>query len=380
MVKMHDGSFFLAKRSIINFELLLIAVLSLTPLINISNTVIEQAALCTTLVLLVLLIFQNIRVIGKRIRLIIIYLNIVSIAITVFFHGGFGSAVMAMNLILAAMIYNNIKIERAVYKKLHLILAIVLTFYVLTADISYIGTTNVGDIFGNQFNSNMFAMLTLAAYLHWICFLFESKLRRWKRVITFTVLSCVTIYYVWISKSRTAIIAVLFFWVLFFLKKSAFENKKFHALVVMLLIASCVFPIIYVAIANKFANIIILDKSFFSGRQNVWNSAFEAIVKYPIFGSANEVMLRDVSGRMTVSTHNMMLGFMKMFGIVPSVTIILYLVNNNANSHYGLRLRIPQFAFMATIPCVFFESFYTNSHLYMLFAFFMLEFIAKETK
>lgn len=380
MTRIHNRSFLLAKKDIINLELLLITALSLTPLINISNTVIEQVVLCATLVLLVLLFFQNIQIIGKRMRFMIIYLNVVSIGVTMFLHGGFGSAVMAMNLILAAMIYNNIEIECVVYKRLHFIVAVVLTFYVLTADISYIWTTTVTDIWGNQFNSNMFAMFTLAAYLHWICFLFESRISGWKRTIIFTALSCAAIYYIWISKSRTAIIAILFFWGLFFFKKSAFENKKFRAMVVILLIANCVFPIVYVAAADKFANVTILGKSFFSGRQNVWKSAFESISKYPVFGSANDVLLRDVSGRMTVSTHNMMLGFMKMFGIIPSVTIILYLINNNANNRYGLRMKIPQFAFMATIPCVFFESFYTNSHLYMLFAFFMLEFIAKESK
>ena len=81
-----------------------------------------------------------------------------------------------------------------------------------------------------------------------------------------------------------------------------------------------------------------------------------------------------------MSTHNMMLGLMKMFGIVPSVTVVQQLVNNNSNADLGVRMKIPQFAFIATIPCAFFESFYTNSHLYMLFAFFLLEFIIIEKK
>ncbi len=366
------------KESISNFEILLIAVISIMPLVNVSNTGIEQVALGITLVLLILIFFQNINISRRRIHFMIIYLNMVSIGITVCFHGGIGSAVMALNLIFSAMIYNNIEITSGIYKRLHLIIAIVLTFYVLTSDISYIWTTNVTDLFGNKFNSNMFAMFTLAAYLHWICFLFESKLYGWKRAIVFFSLSFVSVYYIWISESRTAVIAIFTFWVLFFFKKNAFKNKEFQKLVIVLLILSCIFPIVYVALANKFSDINILGKSLFSGRQNVWYSAFEIIKEYPVFGSANETMLQDVSGKITVSTHNMMIGFMKMFGIVPSLTIILQFVNNNSNYDFGLRMKIPQFAFIATMPCIYFESFYTNSHLYMLFALFLLEFIRKK--
>ena len=287
---------------------------------------------------------------------------------------------MAMNLILAAMIYNNIKITSRAYKRLHGFLAIVLTFYVLTTDISYIWTTNVTDLIGNQFNSNMFAMFILAAYLHWICFLFESKFDGWKNALIFVALSGMAVYYIWISASRTAIIAVFTFWILFFLKQKPFGNKEFYYLTVMLLILSCLFPIIYIALANKFTGVTVLGKSLFSGRQDVWQSAFEIIKKHPFFGSANEVMLRDVSGKLTVSTHNMMLGFIKMFGIIPSLTIVLQLVNNNSNVSFGFRMKIPQFAFLATMPCIFFESFYTNSHLYMLFALFLLEFERKEVE
>ena len=368
----------LTKENICGFEVVLLAFLSVVPLINISNTGIEQLALSVTLVVLLLMFFQNIRVIGKRLRFLIIYLNAASIMITVCFHGGFGSAVMAMNLILVAMIYNNIEINQTIYVRLHLFLAVVLSLYIITADISYIWTTTVTDLFGNTFNSNMFAMFTLAAYLHWICFLFESRIKGWKRNTSFIALSVLSIYLIWISESRTAIIAILLFWFLFFFKKNAFRNREFHVLTVLLLILSCVFPIIYVALANKFAGVTVLGKSLFSGRQDVWKSTFNIIKEHPIFGSANEILLHDVGGKLTVSTHNMMLGLMKMFGIMPSVTVAQQLVNNNSNANFGVRMKIPQFAFIATIPCAFFESFYTNSHLYMLFAFFLLEFITKE--
>lgn len=368
----------ITKENICGFEIALLAFLSVLPLINISNTGIEQLALSITLGVLLLMFLQNIRVLGKRLRFLIIYLNAASIIITVCFHGGFGSAVMAMNLILAAMIYNNIEINQTIYVRLHLFLAVALTFYIATADISYIWTTVVTDLFGNTFNSNMFAMFTLAAYLHWICFLFESRIRGWKRNTAFIVLSVFSIYLIWISESRTAIIAVLLFLFLFFFKKNAFGNREFHVLTVLSLILSCVFPIIYVALANKFAGVTVLGKSLFSGRQDVWKSTFNIIKEHPIFGSANEILLHDVGGKLTMSTHNMMLGLMKMFGIVPSVTVVQQLVNNNSNADFGVRMKIPQFAFIATIPCAFFESFYTNSHLYMLFAFFLLEFIMIE--
>lgn len=366
--------------NIIHFEVLLIALLSVIPFINISNTGIEKLTLCITFVLLLLLFFQNIRVIGERWHFLVICLNAVSICITVCLHGGFGSAVIAMNLILAAMIYNNIEISADLYTKLHLLLAVVLTFYIVTSDASVIRSTIVTDLFGNDYNSNMFAMITLAAFLHWICALFESKLRGRKRVIAFLAITCISLYYILISRSRTAMISFVVFWALFLFKKKPFDNKQFRIITVVSLMLCCVLPIVYIALANQLGSITILGKNIFSGRQIVWQSTFDIIKRYPIFGNANELPLQNVEGQFTASTHNMMLGYMKMFGIVPTITIILMLANNSANGRFGLRKSIPQFAFLAAIPCAFFESFYTNSQLYMLYAFFLLAFIKKKKR
>lgn len=368
----------LTKEDACGFEILLIAFLSIVSIIGGPNTGIEQAALCITLGLLLSMLLQNIHVMGKRRRLLVVYLNVASIMITVCFHGGFGSAIMAMNLLLAAMVYNNIEIKRAVYVRLHLFLAVAVTFYVMTADISNIWA--ITDLTGNEVNPNTIGMFALAAYLHWICFLFERMVKGWKRSIAFILLSMGFVFLILVSKSRTSLLAICLFWALFFLRKNAFGNKEFHILTVVLLVISVIFPVVYIALANQFAEtgIIVLGKNLFSGRQVVWQSVFDSIKQYPIFGSANELPIQNVGGQTTGSAHSMMLGYMKMFGIIPTVTIMLMFVNNHANDRFGMRRKIPQFAFLATIPCNFFENLYTDTRFYMLFAFFLLEFVAKE--
>ena len=69
------NSFLLKKETVDEFEVLLIALLSVVPLINVSNTGIERAALSATLVVLTLIFCRNIQVLGKRMRFIFFLLE-----------------------------------------------------------------------------------------------------------------------------------------------------------------------------------------------------------------------------------------------------------------------------------------------------------------
>lgn len=367
----------LTTEKIIELKILLIAILQVLSLVDIGNERLEQAILIVTLILLLSLLGKNINVLGKKQNFLLLCLNIASIITTVILHGGSGSAVMFLNLLLASLIFNNIKISEKTYLELHAFVAIVVTAYIVTVDISRIYSTVVVDIFKNRFNSNMFAMFTVVAYFHWACLIFECKAGRWKKLVLFSMVSIVAVYYILVSKSRTSILSVLVFLGLTLFKKSGFSKKWFRRLTVGTLLMCCLFPLLYISLAERYTGVVFGGKGVFSGRQIIWKSAFEIIKNYPIFGNGNEIMLRDVGNHLTVSAHNMMIGIMKMFGVVPTLTTIFMLVNNNSNKSLGERAKIPQYAFIATFPCIFFESIYTNSHLYMLFAFFLLEFIAR---
>lgn len=367
----------LTTEKIVELKILLIAILQVLPLVDIENERLEQATLIVTLILLLSLLGKNTNVLGKKRNFLLLYLNIASIITTVILHGGSGSAVMFLNLLLASLIFNNTEISEKTYFELHAFLAIVVTAYIVTVDISRIYSTVVVDVFKNRFNSNMFAMFTLVAYFHWTCLIFECKATQWKKLVLLSVISIFAFYYILASKSRTAILSVLVFLGLTLFKKTGFSKKWFHRLTIGTLLMCCLFPVLYISLAERYTGIVFGGKGVFSGRQIIWKSAIEIIRNYPVFGNGNEIMFRDVGNHLTVSAHNMMIGIMKMFGVVPTLTILFMLVNNNSNKSLGKRERIPQYAFIATFPCVFFESIYTNSHLYMLFAFFLLEFIAR---
>lgn len=355
--------------------LVILILLQAYSIFNISNTAIEQRVIILSSVGAVIMLLVNYKVIGSTWNFLLLMLCVGSLTITCILHSGLGSALMAFNLLIFAVIFNNICVPQSLYRVIHILCAILLTYYLLTIDMTTAYSTTVMDRFGNRLNTNVVALWALAALLHWVSFLYTQDTKRWLKGLLFVILSVFAGYYIITCNSRTALIAVIFFWVLCIFSHRPISNHTYRKLSIILLLLSLLFPLIYIGLIGKITNFQFLGKSFFSGRQNVWNDAFESIRKYPIFGSGNDVMMMNVQGTYTSSAHNMLLGMWKMFGIIPTYTIAFFLVNNNNNASFGDRNRIAQFAFLSSLVCCFFESFYTYSHLYFFYVLFLISFV-----
>lgn len=342
---------------------------------NISSEEIEQKVIILSTVGAVIMLFANYRVIGSTWNFLILFECVGSLIITCVLHSGLGSALMAFNLIIFAIIFNNISISASLYRFIHFLCASILTYYLLTIDMTTAFSTTVVDKFGNLLNTNVVALWALGAFLHWASFLFTQETKKWLKGILYLAISVFAGYYIVLCGSRTALIAVIFFWGLCIFIRKPISNTKYRKIVIAILLLSLLFPFIYIGLMGKVLNFKFLGKSFFSGRQNVWSDVLGAIKKYPVFGSGNDIMMHNVAGTYTSSAHNMLLGMWKMFGIIPTFMTIFILVNNNNNDGFGDRNRIAQFAFLSSLICCFFESFYTYSHLYFFFVLFLISFI-----
>ena len=364
----------LTNQKVYAIVLVILILLQAYSIFNISNTAIEQRVIILTAIGSLIMLFVNYKVIGSTWNFLILLMCVGALIITCLLHSGLGSALMAFNLLVFATVFNNIGISQTLYRVIHILCAIFLTYYLLIIDMSTAYSTTVLDKFGNRLNTNVVALWALAALLHWVSFLYTQETKRWLKGVIFVLLSVFAGYYIIKCNSRTALIALTFFWTLCIFVHKPIRNSTYRKITVALLLISLLFPIIYIGLIGHITNFRFLGKSFFSGRQNVWNDALEAIKKYPLFGSGNDIMMSNVQGTYTSSSHNMLLGMWKMFGIIPTFTVAFSLVNNN-NTFLGERNRISQFAFLASLLCCFFESFYTYSHLYFFFSLFLIAFV-----
>lgn len=372
---MRGKKIILTDQKVYAIVLVILIILQAYSIFNISDTSIEQRVIILTTVGALIMLFANYKVIGSTWNFLALMICVGSLVITCILHSGQGSALMAFNLLLFAVVFNNISVSQVLYRVIHILCAVLLTYYLLTIDMTTAYSTTVLDRFGNRLNTNVVALWALAALLHWVTFLYTQETKRWLKGLLFVILSVFAGYYIITCNSRTALIALIFFWILCIFAHKPIRNHTYRSITIVILLLSLLFPIIYIGLIGHVTNFQFLGKSFFSGRQNVWNDALEAIKKYPIFGSGNDIMMSNVQGTYTSSSHNMLLGMWKMFGIIPTFTLAFFLVNNNNNSSLGERNRITQFAFLSSLICCFFESFYTYSHLYFFFALFLISFI-----
>ena len=148
-------------------------------------------------------------------------------------------------------------------------------------------------------------------------------------------------------------------------------------------IASLVFVAFYLYLYRQSFSSVEIDffgKSFFSGRQIVWQSAFDVFLQHPVIGSGASVELESVKNTLTVSAHNTIMSILYIFGIVPTICYLLFLGKKYDNVTVYKPYRMNQFVVVSTLIITFLESFYMESYLGFLFMlFFIPEFAIKES-
>lgn len=350
-----------------------ISIISLVPIIFYRNIGIERICLLITFFLMLALAIKEHHLQNSKI-FIIFTLNFMSILLTIINHGGEGIGLTFLNVLLCGCVFNNIDINFTEIQKIYLSIGLVLLIFLLSCDLKYAYAGIVFTAFGMQVNTNMFGLYALACFFHWICFFSLIKKKHWYVVGANFLISTICFYYIWRSECRSAMMSVVIFIMLLSLKKQAFKYRMFRGITIVAFGASICFSIFYSTyFFEHYQNIEIFGKSLFSGRQIVWKSAWDAYINSPILGNGSSVILKSVHGSVTASAHNTMLSIMYTLGTIPTISFIYMLTRRfrvNEFKHYN---RIPQFIFISSLFVSFFESFFTEAKLYLLFMVFLLQ-------
>lgn len=373
----------LKKENLIEYLIILLPIISFVSLLCYRNVMADQLVLVFEFIVMLFMALMRFQCMKKTILLVLVF-NIISIAGTLLFHSGIGVGLNLLCVIMACLLFNNVVLHESEYKIMHGITAFLLSVYVFTLDKTYVYGGDVYDFFGNDLNVNTWGMLTLAAALHWSCFIdcLKRKKQKKKEKNLLTFLEIIVIvafgYQIYLSESRTSLIVLCLFVIWNLAKKKPLQYKNYKKTAVFILLASVIFPFFYLYLYGIVSDITVLGKGLFTGRQIVWGSVIQEIMKYPFLGSGNDLLISTIQHSFTQSSHNMLLGVMKAFGIIPTVTIIFFLVNRADRGIPVCAKKTAQIALLTSLLCAFFESFIMDSHLYMFFVLFLLNNIKME--
>ena len=193
-----------------NSIIAIVVILGLLPLIFYANRRVEAICLIITFILMLIFAIQK-RFINQLSFLIPFALSLMSCVFTVILFGGQGAAITFINLILCAYVFNNIEMGIRTYKITHFMVAIILSVFLLTCDLKYLYADSVFTYFNIRINSNMFGLLILACYCHWLCYFSTVQKRKFLKYPIECVITAVSVYAIYLSKCRSALLSILIF-------------------------------------------------------------------------------------------------------------------------------------------------------------------------
>ena len=323
-----------------------------------------------------LLLLINLETVGRWYRWGILFINAVSVALTLFFYSGIGVALSFFNLLISLLLFNNIALTAEKKRTLHfLTAALLLLFYGISNFGRLYTEITMLDFSGYKLNQNVVGMLLLALFYHAFNYvsLLNAEENKKRGILIATTLICG--YVICLSFCRSAIISLaVFIGLLSFCRIYKGDIPYFHykTASVVILVLSLAFTLVYVYLSYKISDLKILGKDLFSGREIIWQSAYGLISESPIIGHGTDVLLNTVDGAKTTSAHNMLLSFLYTLGAVPTITIISLFVNRNGRGDEYKRHRITEMSLIASLFVCFFESFFADPTLQIFFSLLLL--------
>ena len=350
---------------------MLLAFMPTVALIYSTNGAISRAVLIIESILLFLLYGKNHNGFTKR-MLPFIFLNLLSLTFTLIIYSPLGSVIIFLNTLLSFKLFNNISINKKTFLLIHLIQGTFLSIYLFAIKRPLYFGNSIVDRFGNHINTNLISILFFGAFLHISCVIISVISNfKWRTII---LIVCALIYgtNVWLYEARSAMISMLVFMVIIIIKKQGIKYYKYKKICTLILLLSLLFPFVYMALINRVENPVFLGKSI-ATRVNVWGECINLIKEHFIFGCGNGISVTmNAYGKSTVSMHNTALSLWKILGVVPTVTFLTYCINHDNEKFDNNKNIYAQAAFISTLLVCFFESFYTEELLYMVFLPFLI--------
>lgn len=181
----------------------------------------------------------------------------------------------------------------------------------------------------SSYNPNTVALvyLTLGVY---ITLFFEPRTRILQ--IFNLVLIVFIEYLIWLTESRTCLLAFLVYFVLRYFSSFILKNKYILlSICILLTVGSFVYVRAYVGMwkAGDYPlvfNLLALDdpdKGFFSGRELIWNDCLELLDKSPWFGTGSKVKIQSFD---SANFHNSILNCFVVYGYIVGILVIYMLI------------------------------------------------------
>ena len=295
-----------------------------------------------------------------------------SMVFTVTQYGGEGLVINFLNILLSSSVFCNSQIRLPSFRKIHLSIALFLSFYMLTMDYGGIGLIHINSFLGYRINKNSLGILILANFYGWMCFLSTCKRFKVLLWIVRAGICAVCVYLLYLVGCRTAIGAMAIFIVLEFLKRKPFSYKQLRWLVILTMLLNVVIVPLYISIAETKGEVMLLGKNLFSGREYVWKSAWEYFQNSPWIGNGAMVAFAGPNKTVNASAHNTILNIMCTLGILPAASFVFMLGRRLVSTRHYAYNRVAQLAFLSSLVLSLFESFYVDSHFFVFFLILLL--------
>ncbi len=266
-------------------------------------------------------------------------------------NAGLGSIIIVIIFSLIIQITLSINIDGKTYK---MVLPIYFIFLLYSLIINF---TNY-DVNTNNAAANIFnlCILTISA----ISILFNKKIIRKGSILILLIVSLINCFK---YDSRNITIVFLFMIIVSIFDLSKYlnknKNKKINMYFLIISILSLVVTIIYVYMYNK--NIIFTlnfsEKSFFTGREKIWVSVYNAFKKYPLFGIGSNSPFFPTGG-----IHNYMLNVLALFGI-PHFILFLIILYNYVKKLFSININSRNYLPLLSILSLFITEYFEASFI-----------------
>lgn len=231
------------------------------------------------------------------------------------------------------------------------------------------------------YNSNTVGMISLINIIMLTIYYTYCNKKTNKILSIFFII--INIFQMGISDARSSIMGLMIFFILMIVPNKIISNKIVYKPICLLAtIGSIIWISIYIYMWEN--NIEILtsfsNKSFFSGRQNIWYEVLNEFYKNPIWGLGSKYVLKSHG---EFECHNYMLNMMAVYGLIIFVPFLVYtikfLFNLCGKMYKSKRIQIMVSGVIATFLVGFFEN-NLSTFKFMIFNAILYVFIFSEYK
>lgn len=223
----------------------------------------------------------------------------------------------AVAILLYIICLSNVgKIKESTMRLVFICSAVPFIFYLMESfDMSYYTHTRIGYklmlTFENENSAAMQLLLIGGIFFLYARWCMDQRKHFWTAICFIMIF--IDTYLIFLTKSRSSLLAVLFILVFFIFDKFDFLiNRK---TICMGILFPLVFAVIFVFLyRHGHQSIILLGRNLFNGREIMWDSVFQQPLSNLLFG-AYHVYTRD-TGKIPFQLHNGVVDMIASYGVI----------------------------------------------------------------